>query len=298
MMSPTFGPLNAARTARAALVDRVDSFVLGRMRTLVDRAGRGVGRSVDEVNEVVQDLRPDMPIPPTDPAGVARALDALWDRERGPMDPSPELQRAVIEQFHRLYYHSDTTWHQTTYRGVTTWKCPLDLWIYQEILHEIRPALVVETGTAYGGSALFLADACESLGTGEVVTIDVAERAVSVNHPRLRKIVGSSVDGGIRDLVAGMAAQGPVVVILDSDHTADHVLAELRLWCDLVTPGSYLIVEDTNINGHPVYPDFGPGPAEAVAAFLQEHDEFSADTTRHKFLMTWNAGGYLRRQSR
>ena len=173
---------------------------------------------------------------------------------------------------------------------------PLDLWIYQELVDELRPDLIVETGTAYGGSGLFLADLCEVAGNGRVVTIDIRERAGDVEHPRLTKIVGSSIDGAVFDRVAAMAADvSAVLVILDADHARDHVAAEMRLWAPLVTLGSYLVVEDTNVNGHPVYPGFGPGPAEAVATFLAESDRFVADPDREKFLMTWNPGGFLRR---
>jgi cephalosporin hydroxylase len=225
-------------------------------------------------------------------------VGGLWDRETGAVDPSPVLRAAIIDQFHRLYYHSESTWQTTTYRGVTAWKSPLDLWIYQEIIHEIRPGLIVETGTAYGGSALFLADLCENLGHGRVVTIDIRDRASGVDHARLSKLAGSSSDPTVRDLALNAASDpGPVMVILDSDHSAEHVLAELRLWGDLVTPGSYLIVEDTNINGHPVYPSFGPGPAEAVTTFLADRNDYAADLARHKLLMTWNPGGYLRRST-
>ncbi len=228
---------------------------------------------------------------------VAYILADLWDKESGAVDPSPTFRTAIVDQFHRLYYHSDEqTWKNTTYRGITTWKCPLDLWVYQEILHEIRPRLIVETGTAYGGSALFLADLCETFGRGHVVTIDNRDRATAVEHPRLTKLIGSSSDPAVRDeVVATVPAQGPVLVILDSDHSFDHVRAELDLWCDLVTPGSYLIVEDTNLNGHPVFPGFGPGPAEAVDGFLARRSDFVVDTTREKLLLTWNPGGYLRR---
>jgi cephalosporin hydroxylase len=221
----------------------------------------------------------------------------MWDRETGVVDPSPAFQSAIVDQFHRLYYHSDEqTWKSTFYRGFVTWKCPLDLWIYQEIMHEIRPGLIVETGTAYGGSALFLADLCETMGHGEVFTIDIRNRAADVEHPRLTKVIGSSTDPAILDrVIRDSSFPGAVMVILDSDHSADHVAAELALWCGMVTPGSYLIVEDTNINGHPVFPGFGPGPAEAVGAFLAERDDFTVDRSREKLLLTWNPGGYLRR---
>jgi cephalosporin hydroxylase len=228
---------------------------------------------------------------------VAEGLSGLWDQETGEVVASAGLKKAIVDQVQRLYYHSDPAiWEATRYRGITTWKCPLDLWVYQEIITEVQPGVVVETGTGFGGSALFLADLCETLGHGQVFTIDIADRAVQVEHSRLTKLIGSSADPAIRDLVLGqIPANEPVMVILDSDHTADHVLAELRLWGDVVTPGSYLIVEDTNINGHPVLPSFGPGPAEAVTSFLPERPDFTVDDSREKFLITWNPGGFLRR---
>jgi cephalosporin hydroxylase len=91
------------------------------------------------------------------------------------------------------------------------------------------------------------------------------------------------------------AGAGAVLVLLDSDHRRDHVLAELRAYAPMVTPGSYLVVEDSNINGHPVYEDFGPGPTEAVQDFLKERDDFEVDRSREKFLLSFNPGGWLRR---
>lgn len=228
---------------------------------------------------------------------IAAEVDDLWDSETGEVDPSPAFQRALVDQFHRLYYHSEEqTWRNTRYRGITTWKCPLDLWVYQEIIHEVQPDLIVETGTAYGGSALYLADLCETLGHGRVVTVDNRDRAGDVEHPRLTKVIGSSSDLEVRNLVErDIEPNGSVIVILDSDHSAQHVRAELDLWSDLVTVGSYLIVEDTNLNGRPVYPSFGPGPGEAVDSFLLTRDDFEVDVSREKLFLTWNPGGYLRR---
>jgi cephalosporin hydroxylase len=172
------------------------------------------------------------------------------------------------------------------------------MWQYQEILHDLRPDLVVETGTAYGGSALFLAHTLDLLGTGRVMTVDVEPRPGRPEHPRIEYVSGSSVDASVVAHLSHAAAQAKtVMVILDSDHKRDHVLAELRNLGPLVTPGSFLIVEDTNLNGHPVEPDYGPGPMEAVNAFLSECGEFEIDPRWEKFFLSFSPRGYLRRRT-
>jgi cephalosporin hydroxylase len=143
---------------------------------------------------------------------------------------------------------------------VPVWKCPLDLWVYQELIHELAPDLIVETGSAYGGSGLYLAMLCELVGKGEVVSIDIGEWPDRPRHQRLTYIVDSSTSPALVQRIAERArGLQTVLVVLDSDHRYEHVLAELQAYGPLVTPGSYLVVEDTNINGHPVYEDFGPG---------------------------------------
>jgi cephalosporin hydroxylase len=206
--------------------------------------------------------------------------------------------RETVDRFHELYYDAaERTWRDTRWMGIRTYKCPLDLWIYQEILHELRPDLVVECGTAEGGSALYMAQVLDLIGHGQVITVDVAPAVRPPSHPRIHYVHGSTTDpavvGRIEDAARGQAA---VMVILDSDHTHPHVAEELRLYQGLVTPGSYLIVEDTNVNGHPVLRDHGPGPAEAVREFLARHDDFTADVSREKFFLSFNPGGYLRRR--
>jgi len=86
------------------------------------------------------------------------------------------------------------------------------------------------------------------------------------------------------------------MVILDSDHSKGHVLSELKIYSKFVTKGSYIIVEDTNINNHPVFPDFGPGPMEAVEEFLKENKDFSVDRSREKFYLTFNPKGFLQKR--
>ena len=210
-------------------------------------------------------------------------------------------RRLVIDRAQTLYYEDGReggTWRDTHFLGVPLRKNPLDLWIYQELLHEIRPDLIVETGTLFGGSAYYLARTCDLLDHGEVVTIDVKERPGRPEHDRITYLTGSSTAPDIVEKVTKLCQDaGSVLVVLDSDHHCAHVLGELRAYGPLVTPGSYLIVEDTNVNGHPVWRDFGPGPTEAVDAYLGETNAFEIDRSREKFLFTANPRGYLRRRS-
>ena len=203
----------------------------------------------------------------------------------------------ITDAFHRLYYDTKV-WKDTYWLGVPTQKCPLDLWIYQELLYEQRPDLIVETGTAHGGSALYLACVCDQLGRGEIVTVDIYPIEGRPRHDRVTYITGSST---APEVIAEVERLGEdrerVLVILDSDHAQDHVLEELRIYSRLVSPGSYLVVEDTNVNGHPVFLEHGPGPMEALETFLAETDEFETDAAREKFFLTFNPRGFLRKRA-
>ena len=207
--------------------------------------------------------------------------------------------RRRVAAFHRQYFEAHgRTWKNTQWLGVRAYKNPLDLWIYQELVVAVKPQLIVETGTARGGSALFLATVCDAAGSGHVLTIDTVARPDRPQHDRISYVEGSSTAPEILELVAGRAhGNVPVMVFLDSDHRRDYVLEELRAYADCVTPGSYLVVEDTNLNGHPVEAGFGPGPLEAVHDFLAERTDFAIDVDQEKFFLTFNPSGYLRRTS-
>lgn len=208
-------------------------------------------------------------------------------------------ERDVINNFHKLYMGHENlnqTWTHTHWLGTQVFKCPLDLWIYQEIMHEIKPDVIIETGTASGGSALFLATLCDLLGGGAVITVDIEEGPGRPSHDRICYLKGSSTSPEIFQQVRSrVKPRDTVLVILDSNHTKDHVYQEMEMYGPLVTVGSYLIVEDTHVNGHPISPGHGPGPMEAVNAFLPAHGEFTADASREKFYMTFNRNGYLRK---
>jgi cephalosporin hydroxylase len=212
-------------------------------------------------------------------------------------DPVSSIEKTV-DAFHNLYYHDagESTWRDTNWLGHRIFKCPLDLWIYQEILWEVKPEVIVECGTCLGGSALWLATMCDLLQKGRVITIDIDPPDGKPLHPRLTYLQGSSTSDHIVERIRRSIRPGEkVMVILDSDHSKDHVLNEMRIYSKIVSVGSYLIVEDGDINGHPVYPDFGPGPMEAIDEFFRENRDYLIDTKREKFLLTFNPHGYLKR---
>jgi cephalosporin hydroxylase len=207
--------------------------------------------------------------------------------------------KEIVAAFHRLYYdeaENGGTWKNTRWLGVPAHKCPLDLWVYQEMIHELRPDVIVETGTYQGGSALFLASMCDVEGQGRVISIDIEPQPDLPKHDRIEYLIGSSTSEGILEEVRARIGPGDtVMVILDSDHSAEHVSNELAAFAPMVTVGSYLVVEDTNVNGNPILPGWGPGPREAVEEFLKGTDGYEVDESREKFFMTFNPGGYLKR---
>jgi cephalosporin hydroxylase len=135
------------------------------------------------------------------------------------------------------------------------------------------------------------------LGAGVVCTVDIEALTNRPAHPRIRYVSGSSVAPEVvSELEAVADSAQRVMVILDSDHQCEHVAKELAAYAPMVTPGCYLIIEDTNVNGHPVVPEYGPGPAEALHQFLVEDERFEVDSSREKLLFTFNPGGFLRRR--
>jgi cephalosporin hydroxylase len=219
------------------------------------------------------------------------------DRDQPPLSFE---ETELVRRFHDLYYRrwlqggSDTI--NLSWFGYEVLKCPLDLWEYQELLVRTRPDVVIETGTFAGGSALFFAMILDGIGRGRVITIDVESKPDRPEHPRIAYIIGSSIDRPVLAEVRRMVGNERAMVILDSDHRAEHVYQEILAYSPLVQVGDYLVVEDTNVNGHPTWAEFGPGPMEAVQKFLSENDDFIIDDRCERFLMTLSPRGYLRRR--
>lgn len=200
----------------------------------------------------------------------------------------------IVDKFHWLYYDSGV-WKNTYWLGIECLKCPLDLWVYQEIISDLKPDIIIETGTYKGGSALFLASICDLVGKGSIITIDI-KKQITPKHERIKYIIGSSTDKKIINEIQYLINNKEnVMVIIDSDHSKEHVLKELKIYSEFVSVSSYLIVEDTNINGHPVHPNFAPGPMEAVDEFLRNNINFVRDKNKEKFFLSFNPRGFLRR---
>lgn len=204
----------------------------------------------------------------------------------------------VVERFHRLYHaRGAQTYNNTHWLGVPTQKLPLDMWSFQELIYTLKPDVIVETGTYKGGSSFFYATLFDWMGRGRVITVDIEDYPNKPKHHRISFVHGSSTDPKTIERIKALIQPGEkVMVFLDSDHRGPHVRDELRLYSPLVTPGSYLIVEDTHFNGHPILPNHGPGPWEAVDAFLAADSGFSIDRTPEKFLFTFNPRGFLKRR--
>lgn len=230
---------------------------------------------------------------------ISRELQNFLDLYKRRIFISSADERQIVNQFHKLYYNAalfNKTWKSTRWFGVPTQKCPLDLWIYQEILYKVRPDIIIETGTAAGGSTLFLAYMCNLLNKGKIISIDIKPNTKRPRHKRITYKLGSSTAEDIfRQVKSKIKEKDKVLVILDSDHSKNHVLKELKLYAPLVSKNSYLIVEDTNLNGHPVNKNHGPGPKEALEEFLKNRTDFQIDREKESHYMTFSPGGFLKR---
>mgnify|MGYP001156708492 FL=1 len=208
-------------------------------------------------------------------------------------------RQAIIDKFHLLYVENNKqTFDNTYWFGIHAIKCPLDLWVYQELIYKTKPDFIIETGTNEGGSALFLANICELLNHGEIITVDIASVKDKPKHKRINYLQGNSVSTDTINQIKNILdkkTDRKVMVILDDDHSEKHVLNEIEIYGKLVTVGNYLIVEDTAMAGHPSYSELPSGPMEAVQNYLQTHKDFEIDLSCEKFLMTFNPNGFLKK---
>jgi cephalosporin hydroxylase len=200
--------------------------------------------------------------------------------------------------FFRDLVRKTENFSHVTWLGQPIWQNVLDLWVMQETIAEVKPTLLIETGTNRGGSALFFAHLFDLMGQGSVVTIDIA-RMAEVSHPRITCLIGDSTSLAILETVRARVNEtnGPVMVTLDSDHAQQHVRKELDCYAPLVTPGSYCLVQDGVIDTLPMFSGGRPGPLPAIEDFLRTTSDFELDEERsRRFLITHHPRGWLRRR--
>ena len=199
-----------------------------------------------------------------------------------------------------------------TWLGLPIIQMPTDVVLMQEIIWENRPQVIVETGVARGGSVILYSSMLRLVGEGKVVAVDIDirthNRRAIEEHPLADRVVlieGSSTDASVLEQIRREIGEAErVMVVLDSHHSHEHVLRELRLYSPLVTPGQFMIVADTLVEDLPIQEHrrrpWGPGdnPKTALDAFLAEEpglfdvDKFSNE----KVLLSSSRGGYLRRR--
>lgn len=173
-----------------------------------------------------------------------------------------------------------------SWRGVRAIKYPTDLMLYAEIIFEQKPDLIIETGTRYGGAALFYADMCKLQNYGKVVTIEIDEQFESPKHQKITTIIGSSLATETLEKVAKLE-KDTALVILDSDHSPEHIYAELVAYAPFVHIGGYIVVEDA----------FAQDGYSAIDKFLAENPNFVVDREIERYGIHAAQGGFLKRIS-
>ena len=185
--------------------------------------------------------------------------------------------------------------NKSTYFGVATRKMPMDMWIFQEIIFERKPDVIIEIGAFVGGSSLALAHIMELMDHGRVIAMDVNLSPYRALHSRITYLQGDGL-ALFPQVKASIKPEERIMVIEDSSHHAENTYRLLNVYGQLIKVGDYFIVEDT-LARHGLDDGPCPGPWEGVERFLAENKSFESDRSREDFLLTWNPRGYLRRVS-
>lgn len=184
----------------------------------------------------------------------------------------------------------------STYWGIKTLKNPMDFWVYQEIIYDIKPDHIIEIGNYRGGAILAYAHLLEHLRHGSVIGIDVDHSNIDqkvLDNPRIKLFEGDALE--VFDIVMDFVGENKKVIIIeDSSHEYQNTLSILKSYSKLVSLGSYFIIEDS-ICHHGLNVGPFPGPHEAIMDFLSESEEFEADKDKESFVITWNPNGFLRK---
>jgi cephalosporin hydroxylase len=212
-----------------------------------------------------------------------------------PSGPIP-MPEELKDQFTDSFWHT-LDWQETTWLGHKVQKCPTDLLAYQDLVVRLRPRWIVETGTGTGGRALFFASVCDLIDHGSVLSIDAEPDADRPTHPRITYLTADPLAPETMEQITAIVGTEPDALVVLGMDSRERLFTAFDRYAELVPTGSYVIVEDTVVNGHPVWTSHGPGPAEAVKNILKTRTDFGADPLLEKYELTFNPGGFLKRLS-
>lgn len=197
---------------------------------------------------------------------------------------------------HILYNSSEST--SIIWMGHTMQQWPIDLMYYQEIIYLVKPTVIIETGTGGGGTTLFLEDVCSMMKSKNIIdrykilTVDI-NKPTTKFPDTIQFILGSSISKNTLDVIQdNIDANDTVLVLLDCDHSVGYVLRELDIYAQMVSIGSYIVVQDTALDINAPVQD---GPTAAVDRFLLRNDNFIADDKYNRWILTQHPSGYLKR---
>ena len=188
--------------------------------------------------------------------------------------------------------------HQVKYRGISALRCPFDYVIYQMIVTELKPDLIIEIGTKFGGGTLYLADLMNSIDHGTIHSIDILDQtsAVVKDHPRIKLFTKGWEEYDL-SLTQGY---GKIMIIEDASHIYEDTLAAMEKFAAVVTKDSYFIIEDGIIDAIGKKKYYRGGPLKAIREFLPHHPEYIVDRKWCNLFgknATFNVNGYLKRTS-
>ena len=220
--------------------------------------------------------------------------NALQDGPDGRPSSGIPISDDLKTSFTEAYWNS-MEWRDTAWLGKKVQNSPVDLVAYQSLLHEVRPEVILEIGTGGGGRAWFLASICDLLDHGEVISVGEPSPASLWEHDRISYVeadpLAADTAAEVRALVGDR--RGLIIIGLGSKR---RVLGAFNAFSDLVPVGSYVVFEDTIVNGNPVWTSFGAGPLSVVREVIRTDGDFFVDTSRESFSATFNSGGFLKRQ--
>jgi cephalosporin hydroxylase len=209
-----------------------------------------------------------------------------------PFRPVPVPQDLKAEFIEAVWRSGE--WHRTPWLGRSTHRAPTDLFAYQELICRLRPDWIVETRTGAGGLALFLASICDSIDQGRVLSISGYPLVNPPEHPRITYVRGDPAAEDTVTRVQEIVGEPSRSLVILGGAAGPQVFDAFLKYAPLVPVGSYVVVEDTILEGNPVWPGFGSGPAVAVQQIIVAGD-FVADPWFERFGLTFNVGGFLKR---